>query len=62
MDFSSWKTETSQGSEVITDVQVDASQLPLTTNEDGEQVLRFYWLDAYEDHYKQPGMLGLLSE
>ena len=42
-------------SEVTTDIHVDSSQLPLVAREDGEQVLRFYWLDAYEDQYKNPG-------
>lgn len=37
------------------DVQVDTSQIPMVTKENGDQVLRFYWLDAYEDQYKQPG-------
>ena len=43
-------------SEVSTDIHVDSSQLPLVAREDGEQVLRFYWLDAYEDQYKNPGI------
>ena len=42
-------------SEMLTDIQVDSSQLPLVMNESGDQVLRFYWLDAYEDQYSQPG-------
>lgn len=37
------------------DVQVDNSQLPLINDEEGRQVMRFYWLDAHEDPYKQPG-------
>ena len=41
--------------DVAMDIHVDNSSLPLTTNESGEQVLRFFWLDAYEDPYKQPG-------
>lgn len=31
----------------ITEVQVDTSKLPLT-DVNGEQVLRMYWLDAFE--------------
>jgi len=27
----------------------------LVKNESGDQVLRFYWLDAFEDQYKHPG-------
>ncbi|XP_045609445.1 DNA polymerase alpha catalytic subunit [Procambarus clarkii] len=44
------------------DVQIDSSHLPLTTNADGDQVLRFYWLDAYEDVYKQPGTVFLFGK
>ena len=47
-----------EDADVRMDVKVDSSALPLTTNEDGEQVLRMYWLDAYEDPYKQPGMVA----
>ena len=36
------------------DVEVDSSKLPLVT-ENEEQFLRMYWIDAYEDQYKQPG-------
>ena len=43
--------------ELPVDVQVDSSQLPLCTNDDGEQVIRMFWIDAYEDYYKQPGIL-----
>lgn len=39
----------------IVDIQVDSGHLPLVTNEEGIKVLRFFWLDAYEDQYKQPG-------
>ncbi|CAL4103579.1 unnamed protein product, partial [Meganyctiphanes norvegica] len=48
--------------EGVKDVQVDSSQLPLTTLEDGSQVLRMYWLDAYEDYYKQPGVVYLFGK
>lgn len=41
---------------VASEVQVDPSCLPLVNGEDGDQVFRFYWLDAYEDQYSQPGI------
>ncbi len=44
-----------EDAEAASSVQVDSSSLPLTTNDDGDQVLRFFWLDAYEDAYKHPG-------
>ena len=34
---------------------MDSSQLPLVTGPEGELVFRFYWLDAFEDQYNQPG-------
>lgn len=37
------------------EVQVDSSQLPLVEGPDGEQVFRFYWLDAFEEPFNQPG-------
>ena len=53
--WDSFQDNSSGQSESVTDIQVDTSQLPLVAKEDGEQVLRFYWLDAYEDQYKNPG-------
>lgn len=37
------------------EVQVDSSQLPMVEGPDGEQVFRFYWLDAFEEPFNQPG-------
>ncbi|XP_052105058.1 DNA polymerase alpha catalytic subunit-like [Mytilus californianus] len=52
----------SSQSEKITDIEVDSSHLPLVTNESGDQVLRFYWLDAYEDQYSNPGVVYLFGK
>ncbi|KAL4220500.1 DNA polymerase alpha catalytic subunit [Mactra antiquata] len=49
-------------SESATDIHVDTTQIPVVTNEAGDQVLRFYWLDAYEDQYKQPGIVHLFGK
>ncbi|MGH0191313.1 UNVERIFIED_CONTAM: hypothetical protein FKN15_059659 [Acipenser sinensis] len=38
------------------EVQVDSSRLPLVLGAEGEQVFRFYWLDAFEDPYNRPGI------
>ncbi|XP_071798357.1 DNA polymerase alpha catalytic subunit-like [Asterias amurensis] len=46
---------------VAMDIQVNSASLPMTTNEAGDQVLRFFWLDAYEDPYKQPGTVYLFG-
>ncbi|KAK7084492.1 DNA polymerase alpha catalytic subunit [Halocaridina rubra] len=60
----SWENVRGQVNEshVVKDIQLDSSKLPLTMNGEGEQVLRFYWLDAFEDHYKQPGIVFLFGK
>uniref|UniRef100_A0A8D3CC77 DNA polymerase n=1 Tax=Scophthalmus maximus TaxID=52904 RepID=A0A8D3CC77_SCOMX len=49
-------------SEAPAEVQVDSSKLPLVEGSDGEQVFRFYWLDAFEDQYSQPGVVYLFGK
>uniref|UniRef100_A0A8D3D2K1 DNA polymerase n=1 Tax=Scophthalmus maximus TaxID=52904 RepID=A0A8D3D2K1_SCOMX len=46
----------------LSEVQVDSSKLPLVEGSDGEQVFRFYWLDAFEDQYSQPGVVYLFGK
>lgn len=58
-DVSCWdKVEEDEADLVVTDVQLDPSILPLVNGENDDQVLRFYWLDAYEDQYSQPGQFS----
>ena len=58
---SSWGQEEEGGAnEGPAEVQVDSSQLPLVTGPEGELVFRFYWLDAFEDQYNQPGKPRLI--
>ncbi|XP_043959846.1 DNA polymerase alpha catalytic subunit isoform X2 [Gambusia affinis] len=60
---SSWGQEAAGGvSEAPVEVQVDSSKLPLVEGPDGEQVFRFYWLDAFEDPYNQPGVVYLFGK
>ncbi|XP_078147531.1 DNA polymerase alpha catalytic subunit isoform X1 [Centroberyx gerrardi] len=60
---SSWGQEEEGGvSEAPAEVQVDSSQLPLVEGPDGEQVFRFYWLDAFEEPYNQPGVVYLFGK
>uniref|UniRef100_A0A8C3RZW2 DNA polymerase n=1 Tax=Chelydra serpentina TaxID=8475 RepID=A0A8C3RZW2_CHESE len=47
---------------VASEVHVDPSCLPLVNGEDDDQVFRFYWLDAYEDQYSQPGVVFLFGK
>ncbi|XP_053601752.1 DNA polymerase alpha catalytic subunit [Plodia interpunctella] len=61
------KPLTSTWSDQVGDQQVQATvlsdgQLPLHTNEDGEKVLRFYWLDAWEDRFVKPGVVYLFGK
>ena len=55
--WESIKCEDTSQSESTIDIQVDSSELPLVADQDGNQVLRFYWLDVFEDPFKQPGIL-----
>lgn len=47
--------------QVIASVQTDG-QLPLQTNKEGEKVLKFYWLDAWEDRFVKPGVVYLFGK
>lgn len=49
------KMEEGEPIEPPVEVQVDSGQLPLVEGPDGDMVFRFYWLDAFEDQYSQPG-------
>ncbi len=55
-ETSTWEMVKGDQPDIPVDVEVDSSKLPVTTDENGEQVLQMYWIDAYEDQYKQPGM------
>lgn len=62
-DISCWdKVEEDEADLVATDVQLDPNLLPLVNGENDDQVLRFYWLDAYEDQYSQPGVVFLFGK
>ncbi|XP_030625392.1 DNA polymerase alpha catalytic subunit [Chanos chanos] len=54
--------EGGEASDVPAEVQVDTSRLPLVEGPDGEMVFRFYWLDAFEDQYSQPGVVYLFGK
>ncbi|OXB62902.1 hypothetical protein ASZ78_001024 [Callipepla squamata] len=62
-DTSCWdKVDEDEADLVATDVQLDPNLLPLVNGENDDQVLRFYWLDAYEDQYTQPGVVFLFGK
>ncbi|KAI5092012.1 DNA polymerase alpha catalytic subunit [Silurus meridionalis] len=56
------KMEKTEVDESPMEVQVDSSQLPMVEGADGEMVLRFYWLDAFEDQFNQPGVVYLFGK
>uniref|UniRef100_A0A672SU74 DNA polymerase n=1 Tax=Sinocyclocheilus grahami TaxID=75366 RepID=A0A672SU74_SINGR len=56
------KIEEGELNEAPVEVQVDSSQLPLVEGPDGDMVFRFYWLDAFEDQYNQPGVVYLFGK
>lgn len=43
-------------------ISVDTSTLPMVTNKEGEKVFRFYWWDAFEEPFKQPGVVYLFGK
>lgn len=47
--------------QVTASVQSDG-QLPVQTNENGEKILKFYWLDAWEDRFVKPGVVYLFGK
>uniref|UniRef100_A0A674EPE6 Polymerase (DNA directed), alpha 1 n=1 Tax=Salmo trutta TaxID=8032 RepID=A0A674EPE6_SALTR len=57
----SWGQEEGD-SEAPMEVQVDPSHLPLAEGLEGELMFRFYWLDAFEDQYSQPGVVYLFGK
>lgn len=61
---SSWGQEAEEGgaNAAPAEIQVDSSQLPLVEGPDGEQVFRFYWLDAFEEPYSRPGVVYLFGK
>ncbi|MCJ8745884.1 hypothetical protein PDJAM_G00135430 [Pangasius djambal] len=56
------KVEEDEVDESPVEVQVDSSQLPMVEGADGETVFRFYWLDAFEDQFNQPGVVYLFGK
>lgn len=58
---STW-TDQMGDNQASTAVQIDSTQLPLQKNENGDQVLKFYWLDAWEDRFVKPGVVYLFGK
>ncbi|XP_029458947.1 DNA polymerase alpha catalytic subunit isoform X2 [Rhinatrema bivittatum] len=63
LEVSCWDRMDKEESDLVApEVQVDLGRLPLMNGADGEQVFKFYWLDAYEDQYHQPGVVYLFGK
>lgn len=58
---SSW-TEQAADNHNAASVQIDTKTLPLQTNKDGDQVLKFYWIDAWEDKFVKPGVVYMFGK
>ena len=41
---------------------VNSLSFPTTNNSSGDKVFRFFWWDAFEDPYKQPGVVYLFGK
>ncbi|KAM4798252.1 LOW QUALITY PROTEIN: DNA polymerase alpha catalytic subunit-like [Urocitellus parryii] len=61
-DDSCWGIDQEDDSFSAQEIQVDSSQLQLVKGTDEEQVFQFYWSDAYEDQYNQPGVVFLFGK
>lgn len=60
---SGWETVRETLSSTTTDDPLlPTPSLPVVEGDDGESVLQFYWLDAYEDPYNQPGTVFLFGK
>ncbi|XP_058793658.1 DNA polymerase alpha catalytic subunit [Phymastichus coffea] len=61
-----WEVEFTQVSKLISSkISVTEDKplpLPTITNEAGEKIFRFFWWDAFEDAYKQPGVVYLFGK
>jgi len=57
-----WFSSGTKEQVVTQEVAVDTSTLPTIKLEDGEDVLRMYFLDAHEDPYKHPGTVWLFGK
>ncbi|XP_028164527.1 DNA polymerase alpha catalytic subunit [Ostrinia furnacalis] len=57
---STWSEQMNEN-QASASIQTDG-QLPLQTNENGDKVLRFYWLDAWEDRFVKPGVVYLFGK
>ena len=63
MSCSGWETVRETLSTTTTDDPLlPTPSLPVVEGDDGENVLQFYWLDAYEDPYNQPGTVFLFGK
>ena len=46
----------------VVDFEINGKNLPLKEGCHGDNILEFYWIDMYEDHYKQPGTVYIFGK
>nr|XP_037285141.1 LOW QUALITY PROTEIN: DNA polymerase alpha catalytic subunit-like [Rhipicephalus microplus] len=49
-------------SEVVPSAEICLDGLPVVENEEGESVVQFFWLDAFEDYFKNPGTVHMFGK
>ena len=62
IDGVGWLSSGTQSQPVTQEVNIDLSRLPTVKTDSGEDVLRMYWIDAFEDPYKHPGTVWLFGK
>ncbi|KAK8777019.1 hypothetical protein V5799_029635, partial [Amblyomma americanum] len=48
--------------EAVPTADISLDDLPTVQNEDGESVIKFFWLDAFEDYFKNPGTVHMFGK
>lgn len=56
---STWNEQVGDNNVAV--IQSDG-KLPLQTNRDGKKVLKFFWIDAWEDKFLKPGVVYLFGK
>eukprot|EP00041_Stephanoeca_diplocostata_P033068 m.1082251 g.1082251 ORF g.1082251 m.1082251 type:complete len:1545 (-) comp24263_c0_seq2:139-4773(-) len=62
LDSEDWKKVRRGTHEVHDDVQISADKLPMTEDEDGDKLLRFFWLDAQQGENNTAGTVFLFGK
>ncbi|XP_077556839.1 DNA polymerase alpha catalytic subunit isoform X1 [Haemaphysalis longicornis] len=58
--FPQWRGVHTEEVAAAPDISLD--DLPTVQNQEGESVIHFFWLDAFEDYFKNPGTVHLFGK